>query len=284
MGYVLQPTTTAARESLPLPVHNSGETAKTEVPEIFTVNSGRRFYSPELGRWLSRDPIHSLAINDMVDISDSEIGTSTLNAAYGFTGNSAIIFVDIDGRMAFPDTSSDDDQENRDALNRFIRIGNMSIIYDSAGVGHAIKNGRYTVDRCNIVILFGHGSYLPSLVDEEEGAAGCAFASAYGCFSGGGVMKFRKPLAYDVMIPATKAPYIPGAPRQPTEMIGEWDLADDVAAAFSAALVHARQMCGRGCCCKTITVRTVLVGPRVDFFDPALELRVYDRVEEVSCP
>ena len=46
-----------AREPDPAPVDKSRETAKNEVPEFFTVNSGRRFYSPELGRWLSRDPI-----------------------------------------------------------------------------------------------------------------------------------------------------------------------------------------------------------------------------------
>ena len=57
MGYFLQPTTAAARQSRRAPVHNSRETAKTVVPEFFTVNSGRRFYSPELGRWLNRDPI-----------------------------------------------------------------------------------------------------------------------------------------------------------------------------------------------------------------------------------
>ena len=56
MGYFLQPTT-AAPAARRVPVHNSDETAKNEVPEYFTVNSGRRFYSPELGRWLSRDPI-----------------------------------------------------------------------------------------------------------------------------------------------------------------------------------------------------------------------------------
>ena len=55
MGFHLQPT--AARESRPASVDNNRETAKNEVPEFFTVNSGRRFYSPELGRWLSRDPI-----------------------------------------------------------------------------------------------------------------------------------------------------------------------------------------------------------------------------------
>ena len=58
MGYFLQSTTApTAREPDPAPVDNFGETAKNEVPEFFTVNSGRRFYSPELGRWLSRDPI-----------------------------------------------------------------------------------------------------------------------------------------------------------------------------------------------------------------------------------
>ena len=61
MGYFLQPATAPPRPTpwprLPAPVDNFDETAKNEVPEFFTVNSGRRFYSPELGRWLNRDPI-----------------------------------------------------------------------------------------------------------------------------------------------------------------------------------------------------------------------------------
>ena len=46
-----------AREPNPALVDNFGETAKNEAPQFFTVESGYRFYSPELGRWLSRDPI-----------------------------------------------------------------------------------------------------------------------------------------------------------------------------------------------------------------------------------
>ena len=63
MGYILKPTAAPhrpiPRPRLLAPVDNSRETAKNEVPQFFTVNSGRRFYSPELGRWLSRDPLLS---------------------------------------------------------------------------------------------------------------------------------------------------------------------------------------------------------------------------------
>ncbi len=55
MGYFLQPTTAPAVR--PAPVDNFNGTAKNEVPQFFTVEAGRRFYSPELGRWLNRDPI-----------------------------------------------------------------------------------------------------------------------------------------------------------------------------------------------------------------------------------
>lgn len=80
MGYFLQPAIAPARESRPAPVHNSSETAKTEVPEFFTVNSGRRFYSPELGRWLSRDPIgegggenrYAMCCNELTSTIDSD--------------------------------------------------------------------------------------------------------------------------------------------------------------------------------------------------------------------
>ena len=62
VGYFIQsatasPAAPARPRPRPAPLDNFGETAKTEVPDFFTVNSGRRFYSPELGRWLSRDPI-----------------------------------------------------------------------------------------------------------------------------------------------------------------------------------------------------------------------------------
>ena len=64
MGFFIQPTTAPAarppRQSRPAPVDNFRETAKIEVPEFFTVNSGRRFYSPELGRCINRDPLSEI--------------------------------------------------------------------------------------------------------------------------------------------------------------------------------------------------------------------------------
>ena len=85
MGYFIHPATASpaapAREPRPAPVDNFGETAKNEVPEYFTVNSGRRFYSPELGRWLNRDPI------------EEEGGRNV----YGFLHNRAISWIDAVG-------------------------------------------------------------------------------------------------------------------------------------------------------------------------------------------
>ena len=76
------------------------ETAKTEVPEIFAVNSGRRFYSPELGRWLNRDPIEeeggahlyahvvnapTLRVDPLGRVSAPEIHLETFKEAMAFS-------------------------------------------------------------------------------------------------------------------------------------------------------------------------------------------------------
>ena len=87
MGFYVQSATASppalAREFDPVPVDNSRETAKNEVPEFFTVNSGRRFYSPELGRWLNRDPI-------------GEVGGENV---YGFVANQPSGGIDLLGYL-----------------------------------------------------------------------------------------------------------------------------------------------------------------------------------------
>jgi len=73
---------------------------KTLTPERQVSESGYRFYSPELGRWPSRDPI-------------GERGGLNL---YGFVGNRSVDLVDPLGRTAFPsgwmDGPGDDDDDD----------------------------------------------------------------------------------------------------------------------------------------------------------------------------
>ena len=62
-----------AREPDLVPVDNFDETAKNEVPQYFTVNSGRRFYSPELGRWLNRDPIGEVGGANLCEMCSNDV-------------------------------------------------------------------------------------------------------------------------------------------------------------------------------------------------------------------
>ncbi len=77
MGYFIHPATASPAAPVrptprPAPVDNFGETAKNEVPQFFTVESGYRFYSPELGRWLSRDPIEEEGGNNLVAFGEND--------------------------------------------------------------------------------------------------------------------------------------------------------------------------------------------------------------------
>jgi RHS repeat-associated protein len=90
MGYFIQPELALPRPTQRLrplaPVDNFGEMAKNEVPQFFTVESGYRFYSPELGRWLSRDPIE-------------EVGGLNL---YAFVSNNPVDLLDMLGLSDYP--------------------------------------------------------------------------------------------------------------------------------------------------------------------------------------
>ena len=95
------------------------EHARTQFPGKFVSESGRRYYDPQLGRWLGRDPIE-------------EKGGLHL---YGFVGNSGVNRFDVLG-MFGEETIGMDGGTNgaaagaANALNRFL---SQSAIYQMAG-------------------------------------------------------------------------------------------------------------------------------------------------------
>lgn len=91
MGYYLTSTR----------VHRRPHDAPDCPPLLAGVVSGSRYYSPEIGRWVSRDPIgenlkrqkHSSVFNPKYDLSAVEVNL------YGFVQNSPPGRIDKDGRL-----------------------------------------------------------------------------------------------------------------------------------------------------------------------------------------
>ena len=72
--------------------------------ETGLVYYGYRYYSPGLGRWLSRDPLGDLSkfeeVAAMADDEDrSQLMAASLSPVYGFINNRPLDMVDVDGLM-----------------------------------------------------------------------------------------------------------------------------------------------------------------------------------------
>ena len=85
MGFHLPNPTFQAEVAAPTCPYQTPTQQKQPRGPIFRSVSGLRFYSPEMGRWLKRDPY-------------AEEGGASL---YGFCLNSALYLVDPDGRSIF---------------------------------------------------------------------------------------------------------------------------------------------------------------------------------------
>ena len=94
--------------TLPRDVSTRRETACSPKPSwgpIFSVVSGLRFYGPELGRWVSRDPLHergfATQFSSVLDVDEMTVGQPGLrgNMAFlsGFCDNRPINEVDVLG-------------------------------------------------------------------------------------------------------------------------------------------------------------------------------------------
>ena len=125
-------------------------------------------------------------------------------------------------------------------------------------VGHLVRTGGCTIDRCSIAVLAGHGSSMPAVMRVAKGAEGCAYGAAYGCNTGGGQDAFDpdpshvtpQPI-WVILIPPVISPGIPGAPPQPTS--SSFDLAGKVESAFIASIDAAKGICKK-CCCPEVSV------------------------------
>lgn len=240
MGYSLSPfLTRATRFREPAPWKTQTGTR--------TVESGHRHYSPELGRWLSKDPLGDRAHRIIR-------GRRNAKTTHPYRFKDPVNYVDLWGEREF----------------KFpLRLGGSTIIAhpDRPGWGLMVRDTKVAINRCNYLVLLGHASDQPGEMTVKPVNAGCAYGTAYGCFTGGGeyenpAIPERRTLPDFIEVPPVVSPGIPGAPAQPDDLIIAEELVDLGEKAYLAALSQAtsKKLCKMPCCCTRITVKVQCLG------------------------
>jgi RHS repeat-associated protein len=216
-------------------------------PETALVHYQFRPYSPELGRWLNRDPI-----------GEGKGGVGL----YVFVKNAAILGHDSLGQM-----------------------GSWNIVPDTEHPGEFTltpPDWDHDVPRCEIDILVGHRTAIPRSIKVKEKDKDCATGAAYGCFTAGGTADYH---GKTIHTPPVPSPGIPGVPQTDVN-VNDSELGDLAEHAFQAAKGVAESYCGKPCCCIEVVIRTVvLMGPtRPDYpEDTAFLIRMSKLTTVISC-